>query len=148
MFEPKPTPERSALMARVKQKNTNPEMKVRKFLHSQGFRFLLHDRNLPGSPDIVLPSRRIAIFVHGCFWHRHGCRATTTPKTRKDFWVKKFAANQARDERNEEALRLVGWQPITVWECNIKADRFQDTLLSLLRLAPITRRRRTSRART
>ena len=140
--DPEPTAQRRALMARVRQKNTTPELKVRRFLHAQGLRFRLHDRSLPGSPDLVLPSRRVAVFVHGCFWHRHGCKATTTPKTRIDFWTEKFRANEARDRRNEEALLASGWSPITVWECDIKADRFQEALLTALKAAPIVGRRR------
>ena len=139
--EPPPTPERSALMARVNQKNTSPEMKVRRFLHGRGYRFRLHDRSLPGSPDLVLPSRRIAVFIHGCFWHRHGCKATTTPKTRTGFWTEKFEVNQVRDARNEQALIAVGWQPITIWECDIKADRFHETLLMKLEATPPVGRR-------
>ncbi len=138
---PKPSSERSALMARVKGKHTAPEMKVRRFLHAKGFRFRLHDQTLPGSPDLVLPGRRIALFVHGCFWHRHGCKATTTPKTHTEFWTEKFEANCARDQRNLKALFAAGWQPIALWECDIKADRFQDSLMSKLRAAPLVRRR-------
>jgi DNA mismatch endonuclease, patch repair protein len=124
-------------MSRVKGKDTSPEMKVRRFLHAAGYRFRLHDRSLPGSPDVVLPSRRIAIFIHGCFWHRHGCKATTTPKTRTAFWIEKFVANEARDKRNESALLAAGWRPVTVWECDIKENKFQSPLLSILKAAPI-----------
>jgi DNA mismatch endonuclease (patch repair protein) len=141
-LDAKPTPQRSALMARVKGKNTCPEMKVRSYLHRQGFRFRLHAHSLPGSPDLIFPSRRIALFVHGCFWHRHGCKATSTPKTRTGFWTEKFAANQARDERNERALRAQGWETITVWECDIKADKFQESVLAALRASPVSGRRR------
>jgi DNA mismatch endonuclease (patch repair protein) len=109
---------RSALMRRVSTKGSKPEMRVRRALHALGFRFRLHRRDLPGSPDIVLPRHRSVIFVHGCFWHRHpGCRQTTTPKTRAAFWQAKFDANQARDARVEEALRRAGWRVHVIWEC-------------------------------
>lgn len=137
MEDPEPSAQRRALMARVRQRNTTPELKVRRFLHAEGVRFRLHDRSLPGSPDIVLPSRRVALFVHGCFWHRHGCKATTTPKTRTDFWTEKFTANQARDRRNEALLRQEGWSPLTVWECDVKADRFKEPLLAEIRRASV-----------
>jgi DNA mismatch endonuclease, patch repair protein len=105
-------------MARVRQKHTSAELRVRKVLHRLGHRFRLHRRDLPGRPDIVLPKARLAIFVHGCFWHRHpGCSRTSTPKTRHEFWKAKFAANVERDRRNEQALREAGWRVLTVWEC-------------------------------
>ena len=93
-------------------------MIVRRALHALGFRFRLHRRDLPGSPDIVLPRHRSVIFVHGCFWHRHaGCRRTTMPKTRAAFWQAKFDANQARDAQVEDALRRAGWWVHVIWEC-------------------------------
>jgi DNA mismatch endonuclease (patch repair protein) len=108
-------------MARVGQKNTKPEMIARRALHRLGFRFRLHRSDLPGSPDIVLPKYRTAIFVHGCFWHRHpGCRKATTPKTRREFWVRKFEQNVSRDRRNENDLRSAGWEVLTVWECETR----------------------------
>jgi DNA mismatch endonuclease (patch repair protein) len=114
-------PERSRLMARVKGKNTKPELIVRRGLHRLGYRFRLHRGDLPGRPDIVLPKYRTAIFVHGCFWHRHpGCSKASTPKTRADFWLDKFATNVARDGRNVEALEAGGWQVLIVWECETK----------------------------
>ena len=112
---------RAALMSRVRSKNTKPEVLVRSALHGLGYRFRLHQGNLPGRPDIVLPKYKTAIFVHGCFWHRHkGCPKTTTPKTRVDFWEDKFAANITRDRRNEEALCAAGWQVLVIWECETK----------------------------
>lgn len=109
-------------MARVGQKNTKPEMTVRRALHRLGFRFRLHRRDLPGRPDIVLPKYRTAIFVHGCFWHRHpGCRRTTTPKTREAFWRDKFDANILRDRKATEALERAGWKVLVLWECEIAA---------------------------
>jgi len=105
-------------MARVRQKDTHPELQVRRVLHGLGYRYRLHDRGLPGSPDIVFRSRKKVVFVHGCFWHRHeGCRRSTTPKTRADFWIGKFAANLARDRRQELELISMGWRSFVVWEC-------------------------------
>jgi DNA mismatch endonuclease (patch repair protein) len=110
--------DRSRLMAAVRGKDTTPERVVRSLLHRLGIRFRLHRRDLPGRPDVVLVSRRIAIFVHGCFWHRHaGCRRTTTPAANREFWLAKFRANRARDRRNESALVKVGWKVIILWEC-------------------------------
>jgi DNA mismatch endonuclease (patch repair protein) len=115
------TAERSELMSRVRQKNTKPEIVVRQLLHGMGYRFRLHYRELPGTPDVVFPGLRKAIFVHGCFWHRHpGCRRASTPKTRGDFWQSKFAANQARDARKIAELEALGWTTIVVWECEIR----------------------------
>jgi DNA mismatch endonuclease (patch repair protein) len=105
-------------MGRVASKGSVPEMAVRRALHAAGFRFRLHHRDLPGTPDIVLPRHRAVIFVHGCFWHRHaGCRRTTTPKTRAEFWQAKFDANQARDARTCGDLREAGWTVVVIWEC-------------------------------
>lgn len=116
------TPEqRSRVMASVKQRNTAPEMIIRKALWGLGYRYRLHVKNLPSRPDIVFPSRRRVIFVHGCFWHRHpGCRRTTTPVSRRDFWEAKFAANVARDAASVIALENAGWQVLVVWECEVK----------------------------
>ncbi|WP_242415542.1 very short patch repair endonuclease [Sphingomonas panni] len=115
-------PARSELMRRVKGKDTKPELVVRRLLHKLGYRFRLHRKDLPGRPDIVLPKFRTAIFVHGCFWHRHpGCRKASTPKTRADFWQAKFDANVARDERNVADLSSAGWMVVTVWECETKS---------------------------
>jgi len=105
-------------MAGIRGKNTKPEIALRKALHAMGFRFRLHDKRLPGRPDIVLPKWKVAIEVHGCFWHRHeGCRYSSTPATRSDFWAEKFAANVARDRRNLEQLLEEGWRTAVVWEC-------------------------------
>nr|WP_281040923.1 DNA mismatch endonuclease Vsr [Mesorhizobium sp. Pch-S] len=114
-------PARSALMAKVGPRDTKPEMIVRRILHALGRRFRLHRRDLPGTPDIVLPAARKAIFVHGCFWHRHeGCPKATIPKTRVDFWLDKFARNIERDRRKEHELRDAGWDVLTVWECETR----------------------------
>lgn len=113
-----PSPERSANMARVGSADTLPELAVRKLLHRLGYRFRLHRRDLPGTPDICFPGRKKAIFVHGCFWHRHeGCRRTTTPRTRRSFWTEKFRNNVARDRSNLNDLAALGWSVLVVWEC-------------------------------
>jgi len=113
-----PDPKRSALMSRVHAKNTRPEILTRQAAHALGYRFRLHRRDLPGTPDMVFPKLRKVIFVHGCFWHRHpGCQKASTPKSRADFWQAKFEANVLRDQRNENALRNLGWYVLIVWEC-------------------------------
>lgn len=109
---------RSELMRRVRGKNTTPERAVRRVAHALGYRFRLHRRDLPGTPDLVFPRLRMAIFVHGCFWHRHeGCARTTMPKTRAAYWREKFEQNVRRDRRNLAALRCLGWEVLVVWEC-------------------------------
>lgn len=108
---------RSMMMSGIRSRNTKPELALRKGLHAAGFRYRLHGR-LPGSPDLVLARHRAAIFVHGCFWHRHeGCNKATTPATRADFWAKKFATNVERDARTRVLLRQLGWRVAVVWEC-------------------------------
>lgn len=110
-------------MSRIKGRDTGPELRLRSLLHRAGFRFRLHANDLPGKPDIVLPKYRTAIFVHGCFWHRHeGCRNATSPSTRTEFWQEKFDGTVERDKRNMAALETAGWTVITVWECDLKAD--------------------------
>lgn len=112
---------RSRMMANIRGRDTKPEVMVRRMLHKRGFRFLLHDKRLPGRPDIVLPKYRAAIFVHGCFWHRHeGCRFCTTPATRPSFWRDKFESNVARDAKHVELLLASGWRVATIWECALK----------------------------
>jgi DNA mismatch endonuclease (patch repair protein) len=111
---------RSALMSRIGSKNTAPELVVRRLLHAMGYRFRLHRRDLPGTPDIVLPRLRKAIFVHGCFWHAHGCRIGQPPKSRPEFWAPKLARNRARDTEKSEALGRAGWDVLTLWQCEIK----------------------------
>ena len=116
------TPERRSWnMSRIRSRDTRPERILRSMLHRAGFRFRLHDRSLPGTPDIVMKKHRAAILVHGCYWHRHeGCRNATAPSTRTDFWLRKFDATVERDKRNLEALTVLGWKPIVVWECDLK----------------------------
>lgn len=114
---------RSRIMSSVAQKNTGPEVKLRKALHRIGLRYRLHDKRLPGSPDIVFPRFKGVLFVHGCFWHRHGCKATTTPKDNNEYWEKKFAENVERDKRFVEALRQAGWRVAIVWECDLKGKK-------------------------
>ncbi|MFC4257411.1 very short patch repair endonuclease [Marinobacter lacisalsi] len=113
--------ERSERMSRVRHKNTKPEMVVRRLVHGMGYRFRLHAKDLPGSPDLVFRSRRSVIFVHGCFWHRHsGCRLARLPKSRTTFWSQKLEENQQRDRRNQEELRELGWSVLVVWECELR----------------------------
>jgi DNA mismatch endonuclease, patch repair protein len=109
---------RSWNMGRISGRDTKPEIRVRRFLHRQGYRFRLHVRGLPGRPDIVLPKWRTVIFVHGCFWHRHpGCQLSYSPKSRTDFWTRKFEENVTRDQRNAAALESAGWRVEVIWEC-------------------------------
>jgi DNA mismatch endonuclease (patch repair protein) len=113
---------RSERMSRIKGQDTHPELAVRKFIHAMGYRYRLHQRKLPGNPDIVFTKKREVIFVHGCFWHRHpdpSCKLSRLPKSRLEFWIPKFEANVARDRRNEEALRAMGWGILTLWECEL-----------------------------
>jgi len=112
---------RSAVMRQVKSRDTTPERLVRKALTGLGVRYRLHRKDLPGNPDIVMPGRRLALFVHGCFWHGHDCaRGARVPKQNRDYWVAKVARNVARDGRSREALAALGWRVETVWECELK----------------------------
>lgn len=125
-----PPAKRSRMMSGIKAKNSRPEVLVRRLLHSAGYRFRLHRRGLPGTPDIVMPGRRIAIFVHGCFWHMHeGCRLSKLPATRTAFWSAKLHANVVRDKIAVEKLIAEGWRVLCVWEC---ATRRSNTMGSLL----------------
>ena len=124
--------QRSRNMSAIKSKNTKPEIAVRKLLHSMGYRFRLHRKDLPGSPDIVLPKYKTVIFVHGCFWHRHeNCKYASIPKTRKEFWESKFKANVKRDLEIQEKIKNIGWQSVVVWECEIKNEKIKDKLLEI-----------------
>ena len=115
------TPERcSYIMSSVRSKGTKPELLVRRTLHRLGYRYRIHRRDLPGSPDLVFPGRNKAIFVHGCFWHGHGCRWGRLPKTKLDYWKPKIEANRERDQRNLAALRDAGWSVKVVWQCELR----------------------------
>ncbi len=124
-------PKRSALMARVRSKDSKPELVVRKLAHRLGYRFRLHRRDLPGTPDLVFPRFRKVVFVHGCFWHRHrGCARTTNPKTRTAFWSNKFKQNVRRDRIKERQLKALGWDVLVIWECETFDDRNVSTRLN------------------
>ena len=116
------TPEqRSKLMSRIRSQGTTPEMAIRRLVHGMGYRYRLHRRNLPGTPDLVFGPRRKVIFVHGCFWHRHeGCNLARMPKSRLEFWRPKLEGNRARDERNQQELKRLNWDVLVIWECEIK----------------------------
>lgn len=128
--------DRSERMSRIRGADTGPEWVVRRHLHAVGLRFRLHVKGLPGQPDLVLPKRRVVVFVHGCFWHGHRCQRGRIPGTRADFWRQKFETNKKRDAKNERALRRAGWRVLTVWECSIstpaKANRRLDTLVRII----------------
>ena len=129
------TPEqRHRNMSRIRSANTKPEKRVRSLLHHRGYRFRLHSRNLPGTPDIILPKYRTAIFVHGCFWHRHdGCKEASIPKTNTERWAKKFYENVKRDRQATSDLEALGWSVIVIWECELrKMDELTARVLSLL----------------
>jgi DNA mismatch endonuclease (patch repair protein) len=120
---------RSRMMRGIRGQDTQPELAVRRYLHAAGLRFRLHDKRLPGRPDIVLPKFKTVILVHGCFWHRHeGCPYATTPSSRRDFWGRKFALNVQRDAENVKALQAVGWTVITIWECQARDLQILDEL--------------------
>jgi DNA mismatch endonuclease (patch repair protein) len=115
--------QRSFNMSRIRSKNTNPEMLVRSLVHRLGYRYRLHQRNLPGKPDLVFASRHKIIFVHGCFWHMHECRyGAVKPATNATFWENKRSLNVLRDEKNRIALEQIGWKILVVWECQTKAE--------------------------
>ncbi|CAJ9628261.1 DNA mismatch endonuclease Vsr [Burkholderia pseudomallei] len=110
-------------MSRIKGKDTKPELIVRSLIHRMGYRYRLHRKGLPGRPDLVFAKRRKAIFIHGCFWHRHeGCHLARLPKSRLDFWLPKLEANAARDKEVEQRLAELGWKVLTIWECEVKEE--------------------------
>jgi len=129
------TEQRHNNMSAIRGRDTKPEMKVRRFLWHRGYRFLVNVREMPGKPDVVLRGRyRVCVFVNGCFWHGHvGCRYYTVPKTNREFWVAKVARNQERDRAVVERLKNAGWHCITVWECELRKDVCEETLLRLER---------------
>jgi len=124
---------RRKMMAGFRSKDTKPEMLVRRTLHRLGYRFRLHRRDLPGKPDIVLPRHRLAILVHGCFWHQHqGCRDARMPRTQQDYWTAKFRRNLERDQDTAVALTALGWQVAVIWECDARSPGLEVELLALL----------------
>ena len=120
---------RSWVMSRITGKNTTPEIAVRRFLHSRGFRFRLHRKDLPGCPDIVLPKHRTAVLVHGCFWHSHICKDGRRPRSNQDYWNTKLDRNARRDRTNGRRLRALGWKRIVVWECQAADERLLERRL-------------------
>ena len=119
---------RSRMMARIRGKDTKPELTLRRAIHARGFRYRLHDRKLPGTPDLTFPRFGAVCFVHGCFWHRHdGCRYSTDPATSPDFWQAKFKANVQRDRRATRKLHEAGWRIAIIWECALRKDRAKVT---------------------
>ena len=133
---------RSAQMARIRSKDTKPEMLVRRALHHSGLRYRLHDKRLPGKPDMAFPSRQLAVFVHGCFWHRHPeptCRLARLPKSRLDFWKPKLEGNALRDRRKIAELEAAGWTVIVIWECEVKSTDRLTQLAARIRASPMVR---------
>jgi DNA mismatch endonuclease, patch repair protein len=121
-------------MSLVRSTDTKPELRVRRAVHQSGLRYRLHVKNLPGRPDLVFPSLRVALFVHGCFWHRHeACSAARLPKSRLEFWIPKLAENSARDQRQQLALAALGWDVLVIWECETKDPRELRKLVSRLK---------------
>ena len=134
--------ERSAHMARIRKADTRPEMNARRAAHALGYRFRLHRRDLPGTPDIVFPRLRKAVMVNGCFWHQHeGCHLARTPKSRPEYWLPKFARNKARDAENLAALEAIGWDVLTLWECEARTVEAADEHLALFLASDVTRPR-------
>jgi DNA mismatch endonuclease, patch repair protein len=128
---------RSQNMSRIRSKDMAPELHVRRLLHQMGYRYRLHRKTLPGKPDIIFPSRKRVIFVHGCFWHQHSdpaCKITRVPKSRLDYWHPKLMRNQERDSRNLHELGKLGWKVLTIWECEVKnTSRLRSRLISFLK---------------
>ncbi len=127
--------QRSRIMAKVRSKNTTPEIVVRSLLHRLGFRFRLHRKDLPGKPDIILPKYKTAIFVHGCFWHQHpGCKAAHRPTSNTDYWNRKLDRNMVRDDNNIAHLEYAGWRVVVIWECETRdIEELSRRLSALLR---------------
>jgi DNA mismatch endonuclease, patch repair protein len=134
----KTSAERSAIMRAVKSKDTAPEIQVRQFAHSLGFRFRLYRKELPGAPDLVFPRLKCALFVHGCFWHGHSCpRGDRLPKANAEYWREKIARNVSRDRQNIVKLRAIGWKTLVIWECDLRSrrEKTQRRLAQFLRKA-------------
>ena len=123
---------RSDIMSQISGKDTKPEVLVRKYLFSKGFRFRRNDPRYPGKPDIILPKYKTAIFIHGCFWHGHECKTGKLPETRKEFWMKKICDNKTRDKKNKSELEADGWTVLTVWDCEINSIIKRERRLNLL----------------
>ncbi len=123
---------RSKIMSKISGKETKPEILVRKFLFSHGFRYRKNDKRYPGKPDIVLPKYKTIIFIHGCFWHGHNCPAGKLPETNKSFWTKKIFGNIERDKRNKQELKKLGWNVITIWQCELKNTKIRIKTLNRL----------------
>ena len=120
---------RSQIMSKIRKTDTKPELAIRKFLFCNGYRYRLHRPDLPGNPDIVLATRKLVIFVNGCFWHAHqGCHLNRMPKSRKDYWIPKICRTVERDNKNQAELQRLGWNVIVVWECELKKDKFEPTM--------------------
>ncbi|TIT20139.1 MAG: DNA mismatch endonuclease Vsr [Mesorhizobium sp.] len=132
---------RSAVMACVRSKNTKPELRVRSYLHRRGLRYVIHDKRLPGNPDIAFPSRRVVVFVHGCFWHGHNCKKGRPPSSRSDYWLHKIEGNRTRDEMAARRLLEMGWDVIVIWEC-LLSDRCLEEVTMRIREAAIQMPRR------
>ena len=132
---------RSAVMSRIRSKDTKPEMAVRRALHATGLRYRLHRKDLPGRPDLVFPGRRIALFVHGCFWHQHGCRLSHAPASRLEYWEPKLRRNQERDMENATALTTAGWTVYQIWECECRKQECVAELARALHAHPLPDRR-------
>lgn len=130
MCDPFTPAERSSIMARVHSTGTSPEMKVRRAVHAAGFRYRLHRSDLPGKPDLVFPKFKLAVFVHGCFWHWHGCKRSRMPQANNAYWQRKIGRNRERDREHCAALRDLGWDIVIVWECELARDI--DSLIGLL----------------
>ena len=125
---------RSKIMQNIKSKNTKPELVIRKLLHSKGYRYKIHDKKLPGKPDIVMPKRKGVVNVHGCYWHYHGCSRSNIPKTQTEYWVDKLEHNKRRDFQNKRKLKKLGWKVIDVWECTLRKKNLEKTFNRLERL--------------
>jgi len=124
---------RSRLMQKVGTKNTGPEIMVRSILHRLGYRFRLHRKDLPGTPDIVFPSRKVVLFVHGCYWHSHGCAKGQPPKSRMEYWGPKLESNRYRDQRNLNALQDAGWRAEVIWQCELRdREKLGERLKTIL----------------
>lgn len=115
------------MMSNIRSKNTSPELLIRRALHARGFRFRVHAKNLPGTPDLVLPKFNAVIFIHGCFWHGHDCRHFKIPQTRQAFWIEKIGKNRIRDKQQMDTLRAANWKVLVVWECAVRAMKKQKT---------------------